>query len=152
MSIAIHTPRASWGLIGFCFGVLALLAATMMVSDLMAPPPEAEKSIGTAIGEIARDIRAAATGSPTPVAEAPPADAFDLHAVLFIVTPILGGLAALLGGISLFRHEPRTLSKMAIAMGVGAFVMQYVLWLALLICGTVLMVSVVSNMDGILGE
>jgi len=151
MSIAEQVPRASWGFIGFCFGALALLAAVMMTSGMMAPTPEPQQSIGTTIGEIARDIRAAATGSPTHVADAPKIETFDLIGVLLIVTPILGGIATVLGGISLFRHEPTTLPKMAIAMGIGAIVMQYALWLALLVCGTVLLVSIISNMDGILG-
>jgi hypothetical protein len=152
MSLAEHAPRASWGLIGFCFGVFALLAAAMLTSGLMSPAPEPEQSIGTAIGEIARDIRAAATGVTTHVPDAPRAESFDMIPVLLIVTPILAAIAALLGGISLFRHEPATLPKMAIAMGVGAIVMQYAFWLALVICATLLLISIVSNMDGIFGS
>lgn len=150
MSVLEDTPRAHWGLAGFCFGVCALLAAVMMTSGLLAPSPDPDQSIGTVIGEIARDIRLAATGGVKDVAPAPE-PAFDMLAMLSIVTPVLAVLAAVLGGISLFRHEGTALPKLAIGFGVGAVVMQFAFWLALLICGTVMIVSIVSNMDGILG-
>ncbi len=148
MSITKEMPRAHWGLVAFCFGVFALLSAAILTSGLMTPEPE--MSIGTTIGEIAMDIRNAATGNATKAMT--PQDTSDTIWFLMIVTPILAALAAVIGGISLFRHEPAALSKMAIAMGIGAFVMQYAFWLALLICGTVLLISIVSNMGGIFGE
>ena len=150
MSISSEAPQAHWGLIGFCFGACALLAAVMLTSGMMAPEPE--QSIGTTIGEIARDIRQAATGGSKSVAPVAEPSGFDGLGLLMIVTPILAGVATVLGGISLYRHEPKTLSKMAIAMGLSAVAMQFAFWLAVLICGTVLLVSIMSNMGGILGE
>jgi hypothetical protein len=150
MSLSVDTSQAHWGLAGFCFGVCALLAAAVLTSGMLVPEPE--QSIGTTIGEIARDIRQAATGASTGSAPISERSGFDAMGVLFIVTPILAAFAAVLGGISLFRHEPPALSKLAMTMGVGAFIMQYVFWLAVLICGTVLLVSIMSNMGGIFGD
>jgi hypothetical protein len=38
---------------------------------------------------------------------------------------------------------------MAVGFGVSAFVAQYVFWLAILICGTVLLISIIANLDSI---
>ena len=150
MTFSEDMQTARWGLVGFFCGVVALMTAVMMTSGFMAPEPE--QSIGTTLGEIARDIRLAATGA---TADARPVSSFagfDLMAVAAILTPVFAAAAAVLGGISLYRHEPTALPKLAIGLGVGAFVMQFAFWLALLICGTVLLISIVSNKDGILGD
>lgn len=102
----MHTEtldRAHWGLIGFGVGAIALLAAAVMTSGVMSHDPETEKSIGTLMGEIARDMRAAATGAEPPVAPSAPAtrSLFDVGGVLWYVVPVFGMLAAFLGGISL---------------------------------------------------
>lgn len=149
MSILNEKMHAHWGLPAFFAGVAALVASALFVSGLMMPEPE--QSVGTMIGEIARDIRNAATGKAESAPAAEASRGFDIEAILMIVTPVLAGLATVLGGISLYRHEPPLLSKIAIALGVSAIVMQFVFWLALLICGVVLLSMILSNMDGILG-
>ena len=152
----MHTEtlgRANWGLIAFGIGVSALLVAAIMTSGVMINDPEPEKSIGTIMGEIARDMRAAALGAePTTVPSEPAKRSiFDFDSVLWYVAPILGILAAFLGGISLFRHEPSALAKLAIGMGIGAVVMQYAFWLILLVCGAMILVAIASNIGEILG-
>lgn len=146
MSTSIDVTPAHWGLIGFVFGVAALCAAVVLTSGMLAPVPE--QSVGTLIGEMARDIRNAATGVASAPVENP---TMDLDALLAVLTPVLAVIAAVLGGISLFRHEPTALPKLAIGLGISAFVMQYAFWMAMLICGTVLLVAIVSNIGDILG-
>lgn len=151
MSLTAGAPRANYGLLGFFFGVGALLAAVMLTSGVFIPEPQ--QSVGTSIGEIARDIRAAATGVFSETVEAPVAAPepapFDPTMLLSIITPVLAAIAVVLGGISLFRHEPTSLPKLAIGFGVGSVVMQFVFWLALVICGTMILTAILSNMDGI---
>lgn len=149
MSVLEDTKQAHWGLSAFFFGVLALIAAVLLMSGFMMPEPE--QSVGTTIGEIARDIRNAALGNPTEAAQADASSRFDVQALLSVVTPVLAGIATVLGGISMYRREHASLSKMAIAFGLSAIVMQYVFWLAVLVCGVFLLATIVSNMDGILG-
>lgn len=60
-------------------------------------------------------------------------------------------MAAFLGAIGLFRREAPTLPALAIELGCSAFVMQYVFWRALVICGIYLLVAIVNNLDSILG-
>ncbi|MBK0399182.1 hypothetical protein H0I76_08275 [Limibaculum sp. M0105] len=51
----------------------------------------------------------------------------------------------------MFRREAPTLPALAIELGCSAFVMQYVFWRALVICGIYLLVAIVNNLDSILG-
>lgn len=147
MSLAADAPRAHFGLIGFFFGVVALLAAAIMTSGVLMP--ETQQSIGTSIGEIARDIKAAATGAFTESAASPEPAPFDPTKLLAIVTPVLAAIAVILGGVSVYREEPTSLPKLAIGFGLGAVAMQYVFWMALLICGAVIVTAIISNMDSI---
>ncbi|MGJ8606070.1 MAG: hypothetical protein ACSHXH_18290 [Marivita sp.] len=151
MSLTADAPRANFGLLGFFFGVGALLAAAMLTSGVFMPEPQ--QSVGTSIGEIARDIRAAANGIFSETVEAPAAASepapFDPTKLLSIVTPIFAAIAVVLGGASLFRHEPTSLPKLAIGFGIGAIVMQFVFWLALVICGTMVLVAILSKMESI---
>jgi len=41
------------------------------------------------------------------------------------------------------------LPKYAIGLGLGAVLMQYVFWMALLICGTMILISILKNLDSI---
>ena len=150
MSILDERMHAPWGLSAFYFGVAALLAAALVMSGFLVP--ETDKSIGTTLGEIARDMRDAALGASTEGAQSQAPSTFDVQWLLTIATPILAATATGLGGMSLYRHEPATLSKLAIAFGVSAFLMQFVFWLAVMVCGTVLLISIISNMDGIFGD
>jgi hypothetical protein len=86
-------------------------------------------------------------GEPAPEPTPPPRDNSQ-----FITNAALGvaGLAVMLGGIGLFRNEPHRLSYLAVGVGLSAIVMQYVLWLAIIMCAVVLLVSIIGNLDSIL--
>jgi hypothetical protein len=150
MTTLTETPRANWGFAGFLFGVAALAAAVLLVSGAFNAPPQ---SVGTSIGQLAAEIRQAAklalNGSSIP---SPETVAWDANAYLGILAPILAAIGVILGGVSLFRHEPSQLPKLAIGFGLAAFLMQYVFWLAVLICGVILLTSIISNLGSILGE
>jgi hypothetical protein len=151
MSLVAQSPRANFGLLGLFFGIAAVFAAALLTSGAMIPEPQ--QSLGTSIGEIARDIKTAATGvftdgaGTTPIAPDPAP--FDPTLLLSILTALLGSVAVAMGGISLFRHEPTSLAKLAIGLGLGAVVMQYAFWLALLICGTLIITATLSNIGDI---
>ncbi|MBO6886096.1 MAG: hypothetical protein JJ869_21320 [Marivita sp.] len=109
MSLAEQEQRARFGLVGFFFGIGALVVSILLISGALMPEPQ--QSVGTSIGEIARDIKAAAQGvfveNSEPVA--PESKPFNPTKLLMILTPVLAGIAVVLGGISLFRHEPTVL-------------------------------------------
>lgn len=145
MSLAEPAQRANFGLVGFFFGVGALVVSMLLISGALLPEPQ--QSVGTTIGEIARDIKDAATGvfveKPEPVAPKP--KPFNPTPLLMILTPVLAGLAVVLGGISLFRHEPTPLPKYAIGLGIGAVLMQFAFWIAMLVCATLILTAIITN-------
>ncbi|QMU56799.1 MAG: hypothetical protein GKR98_00405 [Boseongicola sp.] len=150
MSDTANDDRAKFGLAGFLLGAVAVLVILIQLSAFFAP--KEEKSTGQVIGEIAADIRQSAqralSGEPAPP---PPPPQQDYSQIITIGALCLAGLAIALGGIGLFKHEPRPLSFMAVGFGASAFVMHYVFWLAILICGIALLISIINNLDGILG-
>ena len=149
MSSHASAPRSVWGLTGLIFGIVALVIVLLQVSAVFSGP---QPDTATTIGEIAAEIRKSAIrgmlGKPQP---APEPQEWTIVDSLMLLAPVLAGIAAILGGIGLFRREAPQLAVIAIAFGASAFVMQYAFWLALFIGGICLLIAIISNMDGILG-
>lgn len=149
MEQTIKERTAKFGLAGFILGIASLVVILIQLSAFFEPQ---EQSSGTIIGEIAADIKQSAArtlaGEPAPEPTPPSRDYSQLvtYAALCVA-----GLAIVLGGIGLYRNEPHRLSYMAVGIGLSAFVMQYVFWLAVLICGVVLLVSILGSLDSIFG-
>lgn len=149
MNQTIDGRRAKFGLIGFLLGVVSLVVILVQVSAFFEPQ---EKSSGTTIGEIAADIKQSAAramaGEPAPERAPPPR---DFGQIAMIAALCAAGVAVVLGSIGLYRNEPPRLAYMAVGAGFSAFAMLYVFWLAILICGVVLLISIIGNLDSILG-
>lgn len=147
MSNATHLPRANWGFAGFVVGTLGLLAALLLVTGFFHEP---DQSAAATIGQLAADIKQSAklalTGAQMP---APAPRGMDMNDYLAIITPVVAAAAILLGGLSLFLNEPANFSKFAIGFGIAAIAMQYVFWIAVLLCGMMLITAVVSNIGEI---
>ncbi|WP_135502256.1 hypothetical protein [Roseovarius aestuariivivens] len=149
MSEQLIAPRPVWGLAGFVAGAVALVIVVLQISAVFAEPPG---NPGTAIGEIAAEIKKSAVrsllGQPQPEPEVEPWNIMDY---LSFAAPILAGLAAIAGAVGLFRRETPQLPVIAIGFGAGAFVMQYAFWLALLIGGICILVAILNNIGDIFG-
>lgn len=143
MQQTIETPTAKFGLAGFILGIASILVVLIQLSAFFEPQ---ERSTGTVIGEIAADIKQSAaralSGEPAPVPQ-------DYTLVITIAALCAASVAVVLGGIGLYRNEPHRLSYLAVGFGFSAFVMQFVFWLAIIICGIVLLVSIIGNLDSI---
>ena len=150
MENAAEMRPAKFGFAGFVLGVLALLIVMIQLSSFFAPD-EPGPSAGQVIGEIAADIKQSAAralaGEPAPEPEAPPV---DYSGQIIIGAMFIAAIAIVLGGVGLYRHEPKRLSYLAVGFGISAFVMQYVFWLAVMICAVVLLISIVANLDSII--
>lgn len=148
MSSIIESPRPVWGLAGVIAGLIAVALVTLSLSSIFAEP---QPDMATQIGEMAAEIRKSAMrsmmGAEQPVPETP---AMTVATIITLAIPVLAGGAALCGAIGLFRREPLSLPLLALGFGSGAFLMQYLFWMALLIGGVVLMVAVLNNLDSIL--
>lgn len=147
MDQTMEDHSAKFGLVGFLLGVASLLVVLVQLSAIFEAP---EPSGASVIGEIAVDIKDAAQRALTgqPAAEPTPQPEYGL----FITVAGLGlaGIAVALGGIGLYRNEPYRLSYLAVGTGLSAIVMVFVFWLAIVICGMVLIVAIVRNLDSIL--
>ena len=148
MGHSIEERPATCGLVGFMLGIASLIVILIQFSALFEPQ---EKSSGSVIGEIAADIKQSAAralaGEPAPKPTPPPQ---DYSQFITIAALCVAGIAVALGGIGLYRKEPHRLSYMAVGIGVSAFVMQYLFWLAIMICGVALLISIIGNLDSII--
>jgi hypothetical protein len=139
-----------WGHFAIGTGALALALAILHVfGGPFAPQP----SVGTTVGEIAGEMRAAAvravTGEPQP---APAPRGWDMDRILMLAAPLVGVLAIVLSMIAALRREGQRLAGYGAALGVGAIVFQLVWWIAALIAGVLLLVAIIENIGDILGS
>lgn len=149
MQDALHGRPATFGLIGFLIGAASIVVILIQLSALFEPQ---EKTSGAIIGEIAADIKQSAaralSGEPAPEPTQPRQ---DYSQIVTIAAICAAGVAIVLGGMGFYRNEPPRLPFLAIGVGFSAIILQYVFWLAILICGVALLISIVGNLDSILG-
>lgn len=149
MDMQMPSAGLGWGHVAIGTGALALALAMLHIfGGPFAPQP----SVGTTVGEIAGDMRAAAlralNGEPQP---APVPRGWDIDRILMLAAPLLGVLAIVLSMIAALRRERLRLAGYGAALGVGAIVFQLIWWIAALIAGVILLVAIIENVDGILG-
>lgn len=149
MELANQERPAKFGLVGVILGVASIVVILIQLSAFFEP--QAKRS-GTVIGEIAADIRQSAaralSGDPAPDPTPLPK---DYSGMITIAALCAAAIAVVLGAIGLYRNEPHRLSYMAVGVGFSAFVMPYVFWLVILICGVALLIGIVGNLDSIFG-
>ncbi|MBV0913090.1 hypothetical protein [Anianabacter salinae] len=140
-----HTAPLS--VLALVIGALALLGAMIAVyAGPFAPQPK----LGTALGEFTADFITATLrgldGEAQPAAET---RSLTIDTGIAVAVAVAGVVAVVLAVIALARHEPRRLSVGALALGGAALTFQFLAWLALLICGVVLLVTAINNAGAI---
>ena len=119
---------------------------------LFAGPFAPRKSSSVSIGEFAADVRAAVTrklnGQPAPEPDTAP---MDIDRILKLGAVVLAGLAMIGGATALLMREQSPLAILAISFGAGTMLVQFVIWLAFLVMGVMIIGFILKNMDGILG-
>ena len=136
-----------WGFWALAFGALSLIC---VFAQFALPAFETKPSVGTQIGEIAGEIKRSAwrslLGLPRPE---PEATTTPLWMYFAMVAPVLGIIAICLSAISAILRENWRFSVYATSFGVAAIVFQLFWWVALLVAGVVLLVSIIENLDSI---
>ncbi|MGP6086674.1 hypothetical protein [Antarctobacter jejuensis] len=149
MEDAIEERPAKFGLVGAMLAIASLVVILIQLSAVFEPQGS---SVGSVIGEIAADIKQSVArawaGKPAPDPTPQPR---DYGQFITIAALCVAGVGILLGGIGLYRNEAYQLSYLAVAIGVSAFALQYVFWVALLLCGVALLISIIENLDSIFG-
>ncbi|MEL7183189.1 MAG: hypothetical protein AAFY65_01935 [Pseudomonadota bacterium] len=149
MELRTEERPATFGFWGFLLGVASLVVILIQLSAFFEPQTTNRASV---IGEIAAEIKQSAAralnGDAAPVPAPVPT---DYDQVITVSALCAAGVAVMLGAIGLYRNEPLRLSYMAVGIGLAAFVMQFVFWLAVLICGVAILISIIGNLDSIFG-
>ena len=63
----------------------------------------------------------------------------------------LAGVALVLALVALIRREPRRNALIGFFLGAGVLTLSWLQWIAILICGMLLLVAIVANLENILG-
>jgi len=143
-------PR-HWGLWAVICGALAMVLIFVQFSLLTS---HESVPIGEQIGQIAGDIKRSAWQSffgisPTPKEPEPVPFSMQAFEVLFVVTPVVAGIAIILAAISLFKHENWRFGFYGMSLGIGAMMFQFLWWMALVILGMLLLVKIIENIGDI---
>lgn len=149
MDIDLRSAPFSMAAIGF--GAIGLFVALLVVyAGPFAPQPD----IGTTIGEIAGNMRAAAWRSFLGL-EQPEATivqrAWDIDRVLMAAAPAAGVMGVVMAITAYIRHEPKRAATCGIALSIAAIFVQVLLIAALIIAGVMLLIGIMQNMDSIFG-
>lgn len=138
-----------WAYAAAGFGIAALAVAVLTV---FGGPFTPQPSVGQTIGEIAGDMRASALRAVRGEEQPPPVpQPWDIDRILMITAPLLAVGAIALSLVSAIRREGLKLASYGAILGTSAIVFQFVWWIALLICGMILLVSIMENLGDILG-
>ena len=147
----IQSGAAPFSIASIGLGAIGLLVALLV---LYAGPFAPQPDIGTTIGEIAGNMRAAAWRSFFGL-EQPDSTvvqrAWDIDRILMTAAPVAGVLGIVMAIIGYIRNEPKRIAGYGIAMSIAAIFVQVVLIIVFIIAGVMLLIGIMQNMDSIFG-
>lgn len=134
------------GMIGIGFGAIALLMALVHFwAGPVSPPPSLEKTVAEKAVAI-RDATIAALKGEEIEEKQAPGPRFDVDQGIRMATSALGGLAIILGVVSLATREPLRVAGGAALLGSSAIAFQFAMLALGLIFLAILIASVVSEL------
>lgn len=144
MSETAPNPHSQfWGISAVVLGGLALLVSMIVIfAGPFAPQHSVGTSIGKIIGEISLSAMNTVRGNDLPPPQTPP---WNIDRVLMVTGPVLAVLGFIAAIVAAFRHDPWRLPAYGTLLGVAAITLQFLWWVALLIAGVVLLVSILEN-------
>ncbi|MEX0343480.1 MAG: hypothetical protein AB3N20_01060 [Rhizobiaceae bacterium] len=135
---------------GFWAVLLGAVAVIMVFAQMVGPTFESKPSAASQIGEIAGEIKRSAwrtfLGLPKPEQAE---QTLSVWNYLAIAAPVLGVIALLLSLISGVMRENWRYSAYGASLGAAAILFQYFWWIALLVAGVVLLVTIIENIGDI---
>ncbi len=154
MSNVVNTPQSSAPVflskVGFWAVLTAALALMLVFLQIVGPTFETKPSIGSQIGEIAGDMKRSAwrsfLGLPEPTPEPVPVSMWTYAAM---AAPILGVIAVVLSLVSAILRENWHYAVYGTVLGAAAIVFQFFWWVALLVVGVILIVTIIENLGDI---
>jgi hypothetical protein len=142
----VEKGRATTGFIGIGIGGIALLMAIVHFwAGPVSPQPSLEKTVAEKAVAI-RDATVAALKGEAIEDKKVSGRSFDLDDILRITTSVLGGLAIILGVVSLAIREPLRVAAGAAVLGGSALAFQFAMLALGMIFVAILVASVVSQL------
>ena len=131
-------------------GIGLFIALLVMYAGPFAP----QQDIGTTIGEIAGNIRAAAWRSFFGL-EQPESTivqrAWDIDRILMTAAPAAGVLGVIMAITAYIRQEPKRIATYGMALSVCAVFVQVLFIVLMIVAGVLLLMSIIENLDSIFG-
>lgn len=138
-----------WGFWAVLSGAAAMiLVFAQIIGPTLDPGPSAASQIGEIAGEIRRSAWRSLLGLPN---QAPETASSSPWGYIALAAPILGVAAIVLAMISGVLRENWRYPVYGTSFGVAAIVFHYFWWIALLVAGVVLLVTIIENMGDIFG-
>ena len=141
---------------GFSYAAIGLGGTGLFIALLVfyAGPFAPQQDVGTAIGEIAGNMRAAAWRSFFGL-EQPESTivqrAWDIDRIMMTAAPAAGVLGVIMAITAYIRREPKRLASYGMALSVCAIFVQVLLIILMIVAGLLLLISIIENMDSIFG-
>lgn len=144
-----QTPFRSWGFWAVILGALSLVLVLMHIGFPMSEPAP---PIGTQIGEIAGDMARASWRSffglePEVQVVEPQPVPFSVY--LGYAGAALGVVAVVLAMISGIKRENWHYAVYGTGLGASAVLFYFFWWVAVLVCGVLLLIAIVENLGSI---
>lgn len=141
---------------GFSFAAIGLGATGLFVALLVmyAGPFAPQQDIGTTIGEIAGNMRAAAWRSFLGL-EQPESTivqrTWDIDRILMAAAPAAGVLGIIMAITAYVRNEPKRMAYYGLAISICAVFVQVLFVVLMIVAGVILLINIIQNLDSIFG-
>lgn len=127
--------------------ILATFALFISVTHISIGPFETQKPVEQTIAETA--AKRVITGEPA-IEKVEHQSKLDFDFITTIATITLAAGAMLLAIIAFVRREEKTFAYVGFYLGAGVLLMAWLQWIALIICGVIILAAIINNLDSIL--
>ncbi|MEO0542229.1 MAG: hypothetical protein AAFY99_00310 [Pseudomonadota bacterium] len=142
-----EAPRPQYGLVGFILGLVAMILVSIQLSDGSDQP--IEQVTQTTEQTSPEDQPKSGNGAADTLNASKSSTSIVSH-ILMVGSTVLAGMGAVAGGVGVYRDEPRKLPMVAIGIGVGAILLQYIFWQAVAIAVIGLIIYFILSIHGVL--
>ena len=145
-----NTPRPITGYVGLAAGAMALLLVLVPFwAGPFAPRQDITVSVGTIAAKIRLSAKRALKGEPP---TKPVATSWTIDRILKVIAAVLAAAAVVLGLTGWARGEPWRPAAAGIGVATAAIAFQFFAWAVMVVLGVLLLIAIIQNIDGILGD
>ena len=153
MNAQAETPDTRSNSFGLLAMVLAAIGLVVAVAQLSLGPFETKPTIERSIAETAVAIKDAAKRVVKGEKEPEPVVAksgMDIDKIVGIAVIVFAAAGMVMAVVALFRREVQAPAYVGFSLGAGVLLMAWLQWIALIICGAIILVAIINNLGDIL--